>query len=121
MPRIEDMLDQLVCIGHDRSICAIELTERAKVRTSFQIPSVGKFRYERPPFGLASAGFQFQQLVEMVLDVSRSPWTAAYLDDVLVISESFEEHLEHLKDVFTKLQRAGLKFGPSKCQFCQSA
>ena len=56
----------------------------------------------------------------MVLDVSRSPWTATYLDDVLVISESFEEHLEHLKDVFTKLQRAGLKVGPSKCQFCQS-
>ena len=126
MPRIDDMLDQLgkakyiSVLDMTEAYAAIELTERAKDITSFQVPSVGKFRYERLPFGLASAGFQFQQLVEMVLDISRSPWTAAYLDDVLVISESFEEHLKHLKDVFTKLQRAGLKLGASKCQFCQS-
>ena len=69
MSRIEDMLDQLgkakyiSVLDMAEAYPAIELTECAKDITSFQIPSVGKFRFERLPFGLASAGFQFQQLV----------------------------------------------------------
>ena len=126
MPRIEDILDQL---GQAKYISvldmkdaynAIELTERSKDITSFQLPNIGKFRYERLPFGLASAGFQFQQRVELALDVSRSPWVCAYLDDVVVYGSSFEQHLEHLYDIFTKLQKAGLKLSPQKCQFCQA-
>ncbi len=126
MPCIEDILDQL---GRAKYISvldmkdaynAIELMERSKDITSFQLPNIGKFRYERLPFGLASAGFQFQQLVELALDISRSPWVCAYLDDVIVYSSSFDQHLEHLYDIFTKLQKAGLKLSPHKCQFCQA-
>ena len=40
-----------------------------------------------------------------------------YIDDVLVFSQSLEEHLEHLCLVIQKLQDAGLKLKPSKCQF----
>ena len=125
MPRITDIMDSL---GNAKYISvldmkdaynAIELTERSKDITSFQIPAVGKFRYERLPFGIASAGFQFQQLVEMALDTSRSPWVYSYLDDVIVFSSTFEQHIEHLTDVFTKLHNAGIKLSPHKCQFCQ--
>ena len=58
--------------------------------------------------------------MDLALDTSRSPWACAYLDDVIVYSDSFEEHLKHLKDVFTKLRAAGLKLSPQKCQFCQA-
>ena len=72
MPRIEDMLDQLAkakyisVLDMTEAYAAIELTEHAKDITSFQIPSVEKFRYKQLPFGLVSPGFQFQQLVEML-------------------------------------------------------
>ena len=42
----------------------------------------------------------------------------AYIDDLLVISKSFEEHLEHLKLVFTCLQEAGLKVNTTKSSLC---
>ena len=42
-----------------------------------------------------------------------------YLDDVIVISPDFESHLQRLQDVFDRLQDAGLKLKPSKCELLQ--
>ena len=42
-----------------------------------------------------------------------------YLDDIIVISPDFETHLERLEEVFTRLQKAGLKLKPSKCHLFQ--
>ena len=47
-------------------------------------------------------------------------FTFAYLDDVLVFSETYEDHLHHLNVVFEKFQKAGLKVKLSKCQFFKS-
>ena len=48
-------------------------------------------------------------------------WTncLVYLDDLLIIGKSFEEHLQNLQLVFERLRRAGLKLKPSKCAVCQ--
>ena len=76
MPCIDNILDQL---GNAKYISvldlkdaynAIELTERSKDLTSFHIPSTGKYRYNCLPFGLANAGFAFQEVIKMVLDMS---------------------------------------------------
>lgn len=40
-----------------------------------------------------------------------------YLDDILVIGKSFEEHLENLRQVFARLRKAGLRLKPTKCHF----
>ena len=44
---------------------------------------------------------------------------SAYLDDVIIYSPDFDTHLKHLGDVLHKLQEAGIKLAPNKCQFCQ--
>ena len=52
------------------------------------------------------------------MDVILSPCTRfarAYQDDIVIFSESWEEHLEHLEEVFRRLEEAGLKAKPSKC------
>jgi len=43
-----------------------------------------------------------------------------YLDDILVVGRTFEDHLSNLKEVFTHLQEAGLKLKPSKCHLAKS-
>ena len=42
-----------------------------------------------------------------------------YLDDILVVSETFDEHICDLLEVFDRLRIAGLKFSPQKCKFAQ--
>ena len=42
-----------------------------------------------------------------------------YIDDIIIIGRSFEEHLHHLQQVFDCLKSAGLKIQPSKCHFLQ--
>ena len=44
-------------------------------------------------------------------------FTAAYLDDLVIYSSTWEEHLKHLHLVFQRLQKAGLTAKPKKCQF----
>ena len=42
-----------------------------------------------------------------------------YLDDAIVVGKTFEDHLQHLKDVLQRLQQAGMKLQPPKCTFCK--
>lgn len=56
----------------------------------------------------------------MVIGPELEPRAFAYLDDLVLISESFNGHLELLKDVFLRLRSAGLKLNVEKCKFCQT-
>ena len=68
------------------------------------------------PFGLSGAPATFQRLMDRVLRGLDS-FSAAYLDDVIIFSMSWESHLEHLRAVFQRLREAGLTAKPRKCQF----
>lgn len=65
------------------------------------------------PFGLHGVAATFQRLVDTVLGPCEG-FTLAYLDDIIVYSKSWDEHLEHLNQVFHQLQRSGLKVNPKK-------
>jgi len=69
------------------------------------------------PFGLCNAPSTFQRLMELVLAGFRWEICLAYLDDVVVFGRTWEEHLERLRLVLTRLQVAHLKLHPKKCQF----
>ena len=125
MPRIEDILDQLASahfitvLDLKDAYSNIELDDESKAVTAFTIPSVGHMEYCCVPFGVKDTGFAFQQLIELALNTAHCEYVSAYLDDVIIYSPDFDTHLKHLGDVLHKLQKAGIKLAPNKCQFCQ--
>ena len=71
------------------------------------------------PFGLTNAPATFQRLMECVLAGLTGEHCLTYLDNIIVFSSTFEEHLTRLSNVFIALRKAGLKLKPSKCFFVQ--
>ena len=93
----------------------ISLTEEAKKKTAFATAG-GKYQWNVVPFGLATVVSTFQYLMSKVL-TSLNHFAFIYLDDVLIFSNSREEHLQHLNTIFNRFKSAGLKIKLSKCQF----
>ncbi|KAE8185880.1 hypothetical protein CF328_g7409 [Tilletia controversa] len=77
----------------------------------------GLRRYKRMPFGLKSAPAWFQRAMDKTLGAARWEYAIAYLDDVVIFSDTFEDHLRHVDNILASLERAGLTVSPSKCYF----
>jgi hypothetical protein len=75
----------------------------------------------RLPMGLSTAPVSFQLLMDTVLRGLTFKSCLCYLDDVLICSETFEQHIKDLNDVFSRFRSAGLKLGPNKCSFAQES
>ena len=67
-------------------------------------------------YGLNSAPGVFQNCMNAVLGDVRH-FALAFIDDIIVFSETFEDHIKHLGEVFDKLRKANLKLKISKCEF----
>ena len=68
-------------------------------------------------FGLTNAPTTFQCLVERCMGELNLKECLIFLDDILVFSQNFKEHLEKLEAVFSRLKEHRLKLKPSKCEF----
>jgi len=71
------------------------------------------------PFGLSGAPATFQRLMDQVIR-GLEDFSAAYIDDLVIFSSSWEEHLDHIRAVLDRLRQAGLTAKPRKCQFGMS-
>jgi hypothetical protein len=69
------------------------------------------------PFGFCNTPATFQRLMDTVLRDILWQYIVVYIDDINIASKTFEEHLEHLGQVFKWLENAGLKLSPEKCFF----
>ena len=78
----------------------------------------GLFQYNRLPFGIASAPGIFQRVMDSLLQ--GIPGVVVYLNNILVTGPSDHEHLESLKEMFTRLEKVGLRLNEKKCQFLAS-
>ena len=77
----------------------------------------GMYRYSRLPFGLVNASAHF---MSCVIDLFRKllyKGVLVYLDDILVYSETFEEHLSLPQQVMDILSKANMKLKLAKCRF----
>ena len=67
------------------------------------------------PFGLKGAPATFQSLMDC--DIWGLDFAASYIDDLIVFSKSWNDHLDHIRAVLDRLRRAGLTAKAKKCNF----
>ena len=78
---------------------------------------MGRYAFRVLPFGLHSSPSAFQRLMNTVLRGVLWEYAIPFLDDVVVYSNNADDHLRHLEEIFRRLQKAGLKLKPQKCNF----
>jgi hypothetical protein len=97
----------------------IGLTERSKPLTAFAT-DWNLYEYTRVPFGIATGAQVLTRLLDQVFSDVKFKFVFHYLDDLVIYSNSFQEHLQHLREVFTRLRKAGLTVNPAKVKFAVS-
>ena len=70
------------------------------------------------PFGLCNAPATFQRLMNSALSGLHGNSCLVYLDDVIIMGNTFKDHLRNLRYVFHRIRAAGLKLQPNKCALC---
>ncbi|XP_015124774.1 uncharacterized protein LOC107046631 [Diachasma alloeum] len=126
LPRMESILDRLrgaryisnIDLSH--AYHRIPLEESSKEITAFTVPGMGLFQFTRMPYSLCNAPATFQKLLDKLIGPEMDPNAFDYLDDILVVTSTFEEHFEILKVVLDKIRAAGLVMNREKSHFCQS-
>ena len=121
LPRIQEALEGLVGAGHfscldlKSGFWQIRMDEALKQYTAFTMGNLGFFECDRMPFGLCNALATFQQLMQNCMGELNFIYCLIYLDDMIVFSQTAEEHLHQLCVVFDHLREYNLKLKPSKC------
>lgn len=123
LPRVDSILSMLrdakymSSIDLRKAFWQIPLQEDSKEKTAFSVPGRGLFHFKVVPFGLINSAQCQQRLMDAVFGPKLEPKVFCYLDDVIVTSSSFEEHIEILNEVFIRLKEANLTINLEKCEF----
>ncbi|XP_072178543.1 uncharacterized protein [Diadema setosum] len=123
LPRIDDCIDR---VGNAKYVSKFDLlkgywqvplSERAKELSAFVTPD-GFFQYKVMPFGMKNAPATFQRLINTV--TSGLVGCEAYLDDIIVYSHTWEDHLLRVRALFDRLTSANLTVNLRKCEFSRA-
>ena len=101
MRNMSDILDRLRSVRYiskidlSQAFHQIPLSEDSKQYTAFAVPGKGLFQYKRMPFGLSGSLASFQRLLDRLITPEFEPYAFTYLDDIIVVGESFEERILH--------------------------
>lgn len=124
LPRIDDTLTTLAgskwfsTLDLKSGYWQVGIRQEDKEKTAFSTGD-GLYQFTVMPFGLCNAPATFERLMEMVLRGLTWRTCLVYLDDILVMGKSFEEHLANLQEVFNRIRNAHLMLNPKKCSLFQ--
>lgn len=122
LPRIEDLLHSAVRTSFMSTLdlrsgyWQVAVRESDRDKTAFVTP-FGTYRFLRMPFGLRCAGATFQRLMDKFRAGLSTVTILVYLDDIIVLSDTFEKHLSDLAAVFLRLRQFRLHANRDKCMF----
>ena len=123
MPFIEDILDTLATakfmskLDLHKGFHQIPVNDDDKAKTAFCTPW-GKFQFSRMPFGLRNGPAVFQRMMDKILH-EELEHCRVYIDDIVIFSQSWEQHCQHITCVMERLKTAGLTANVKKCQWAK--
>ena len=126
LPRIDDTLDHVwganffSTLDLQSGYWQVPMDEDSKEKTAFSAPD-GLFQFTRMPFGLTNAPATFQRLMNATLRGLTFDACLMYLDDVIIFSRTFKEHLDRFRKVLLALRCADLKLKPRKCKLLRQS
>lgn len=125
IPKIEEIFQRLgqARIFSSLDLCSgyyqVKMDVKSREYTAFSC-EFGFYEYVVLPMGLTNACATFQRLMNTVLGDLIDKVCLVYLDDIIIFSNSKEEHLAHVKLVIDRLRKYNLKIKLSKCKFAQT-
>ena len=125
LPRIDNLLESIrtsnwfTTLDLASGYWQVTVHPDDREKTAFITP-FGLYEFHVMPFGLCNASATFQRLMNYALQEFLGKFVLVYLDDIIIYSKTFEQHLDHVQQVFTALRNANLKIKLKKCFFCFS-
>ena len=124
LPRIPELIDTLSQSNYFTALDAVQgyhqfpLTESSYEYTAFTCP-FGHFEYRVIPFGLKNAVGHYQRVLSSLVGngTQHASYCCNLIDDVLIHSKTFEEHIEHVKAVLATMKQARIFLNLKKCMF----
>ena len=120
LPEVKDILDKLSrceffsTLDGASAYWSIPISEEDRKKTAFITPR-GQFEFNVMPFGLCNAPATYHRAIDNALKNATN--SEPYVDDTLTYSNSFDDHIQHLREVFECYRSAGFQLPRDKCQF----
>lgn len=99
---------------------SVPVRQKDRYKTAF-VTQTGHYNWKCLPFGLKTSSAIFQRILRNILKRNDlDEFCVNYIDDILVFSKSFDEHLDHLEKLLCAIQKEGFRLSLSKCNFAQN-
>ncbi|CAF4430714.1 unnamed protein product [Rotaria socialis] len=114
LPRIDDIYDQLTKATHftkfdfKSGYFQVPLDKADRPKTAFSTRD-GHFQFKVLPQGLTNGPPTFQRIVNQILGPNRRKHVLAYIDDIIIYSTNFSEHIRHIEEVCALLHESNFK------------
>lgn len=122
MPRIQEVLDRLSGAKYFTTLDVawgywhVEMDPNSIDKTAF-VTNEGHYEWLVMPFGLKNAPSTFQRIIQQILGDLLYKGAINYLDDIIIYSNTFDEHIKLLDEVLTRLSSHNVKLKIKKCYF----
>ena len=129
IPRIDESISKLgdakffTTLDLGSAFWQVPLRKQDREKTGFAC-ELGLFQWKRMPFGLCNATATFQRLMAQALTSVTKKYgnlIMCYVDDVVIATPTFEDHIERLEEMFSCMKQVGLKCKPSKCEILRDS
>ena len=122
LPKQEDILQSLTgsqwlsTLDALAGFTQLEIATKDKEKTAFRTHR-GLFQFLRMPFGFRNGPAVFQRVMQNILSPYLWIFALVYIDDIVIYSKTFGEHLDHLNQVLGAISKSGITLSPEKCHF----
>ncbi|CAF4235885.1 unnamed protein product, partial [Rotaria sp. Silwood2] len=124
LPRIDEIFDQLsdatyyTKFDFKSGYFQVPLSKEDRPKTAFSTRD-NHYQFTVLPQGISNGPATFQRVINHILGPTRWKYALAYIDDIIIYSKTFEEHILHLNEICTILKDARFRLNPEKCEIAR--